>query len=212
MTKVSMLDFPVWVKAATFDDLAAAYPAKAGGEEGYAVAHCEVRRSGDLRGCVVVKEAPEGHEFGRAALALADKFKVDPKLAETHVSGMMMVDLPVRFPAPAELARRTATAPAWITGFDRAKAPKLFPPEAAAAGLATGRGVARCTVGADGGLTGCAPEAGDPDGQGFSEAAVKLAATMRMNLWGADGAPVEGGVIHVPIRLNLKGTGATGGQ
>jgi len=28
---------------------------------------------------------------------------------------------------------------------------------------------------------------------------------MKMNLWSADGAPVEGGVVHIPIRLNLKG-------
>jgi hypothetical protein len=27
---------------------------------------------------------------------------------------------------------------------------------------------------------------------------------MKMNLWSADGAPVEGGVVHGPIRLNLK--------
>jgi hypothetical protein len=36
---------------------------------------------------------------------------------------------------------------------------------------------------------------------------VKLASAMRMNLWSADGAPVEGGVIHIPIRLNLKAPG-----
>ena len=52
------------------------------------------------------------------------------------------------------------------------------------------------------------PEPGAPDGQGFSEAAVKLAATMKMNLWSADGAPVQGGVVHIPIRLNLKGAGS----
>jgi hypothetical protein len=32
-----------------------------------------------------------------------------------------------------------------------------------------------------------------------------LASKMRMNLWSADGAPVGGGVVHIPIRLNLKG-------
>lgn len=211
MMKVTMLDYPVWSRGATFDDLAAAYPARGGGQEGYAVAHCQVRPTGALRGCVIIKETPEGHDFGRAALTLADKFKIDPRLAQTRVSGQMMVDLPVRFPAPAELAQRTVMAPAWITGFDQAKAPKLFPPEAAATGLTTGRGVARCTVSAEGTLTGCAPETGDPDGLGFSEAAVKLAGTMKMNLWGADGAPVAGGTIHIPIRLNLKGSGSTGG-
>jgi hypothetical protein len=30
---------------------------------------------------------------------------------------------------------------------------------------------------------------------------------MKMNLWSSDGAPVEGGVVHIPIRLNLKGGG-----
>ena len=50
----------------------------------------------------------------------------------------------------------------------------------------------------------CAPEPGDPDGVGFSEAAAKLASTMKMNLWTADASPVEGGVVHIPIRLNLK--------
>ena len=54
-------------------------------------------------------------------------------------------------------------------------------------------------------MSACAREAGDPNGLGFSEAAVKLAATLKMNLWSADGAPVVGGVVHIPIRLNLKG-------
>ena len=69
----------------------------------------------------------------------------------------------------------------------------------------TCRGVARCTVGPDGAMSDCVPEPGEPDGLGFSEAAAKLASAMRMNLWSADGAPVQGGVVHIPIRLNLKG-------
>ena len=77
------------------------------------------------------------------------------------------------------------------------------PPEAVAKGLKTGRGVARCVVAPDGALTGCTPAPGDPDGVGFSEAAVKLAASMRMNPWTADGGPVDGAVIRLPIRFNL---------
>lgn len=80
----------------------------------------------------------------------------------------------------------------------------MFPPEAAAQGLTSGRGVARCTVAADGTLTACGPDPDEPDQLGFSAAAAKLASAMRMNLWSADGAPVEGGVVHIPIRLNLK--------
>ena len=67
-----------------------------------------------------------------------------------------------------------------------------------------GRGVARCVVAADGTLTDCSPETGDPDGLGFSEVAVKLASTMKMNPWTADGRPVDGAVFRIAIRLNLK--------
>jgi TonB family protein len=206
----AMLDNPVWSAAATFDDLAAAYPAKGGGVEGYAAAHCRVERDGDragrLRDCQIIKETPGGRDFGKAGLALAVKFRAEPAtLVAIPKREPLWVDIPMRLQPPAALAERTIAAPRWIAGVDPKAAPKLFPPEAVAQGLTTGRGVARCTVGADGALTACAPERADPDGLGFSEAAAKLASGMKMNLWSADGAPVEGAVVHIPIRLNLKG-------
>jgi hypothetical protein len=91
-----------------------------------------------------------------------------------------------------------------VAGFDPDEALAVYPPEAAAKGVASGRGVARCLVAPGGTLTDCAPQAGDPDGLGFSEAAVKLAATMRMNPWTADAAPVDGAMVDVAVRLNLK--------
>ncbi|HZZ69621.1 MAG TPA: energy transducer TonB [Phenylobacterium sp.] len=198
---------PLWTQAASFDDLAAAYPAKAGGEEGYAAVRCRVRRDGGMEGCEIIKEEPDGKGFGRAALHLAAaRFRVDPKLA-AHQVNPVLVDVPIRFPSRQELDQRTVMAPVWLTGFDPKAAPRLFPPEAVAQGLTTGRGVARCTVGPDGALSACAPEPGDPEGLGFSQAAARLATGMRMNLWSADGAPVEGGVVHVPVRLNLKSGG-----
>jgi TonB family protein len=198
---------PVWTKAATFDDLAAAAPAKADGAEGYAATRCRVRRDGGMEGCQLLKEDPDGQGFGVAALRLAEsKFRVDPKLA-AHQANPVLVDIPIRFPSRQELAQRTVAAPIWLAGVDPATAPRLFPPEAVAGGVTTGRGVARCTVGADGVLADCAPEKGDPDGLGFSEAAAKLATGMKMNLWSADDAPVEGGVVHIPVRLNLKSHG-----
>jgi len=208
----AMLDNPVWATAATFDDLAAAYPARGGGVEGYAAAHCRVERDGDraglLRDCQVIKESPAGHDFDKAALSLATKFRAEPAtLAAIPKREPLWVDIPMRLQPPSAIAERVVYKPRWIAGVDPKAAPRLFPPEAVAQGLTTGRGVARCTVGADGTLTACAPEPGDPDGLGFSEAAVHLAAGMKMNLWSADGAPVEGGVVHIPIRLNLKGGG-----
>ncbi|THD61391.1 hypothetical protein [Phenylobacterium sp.] len=210
MSEVTLLQAPVWSAAASFDDLAKAYPAKGGGAEGLAVDRCRLRRDGGLDGCQVIAESPVGHDFGKAAFALAAKFRVDPKIAAKAPGGApVSVDLPIRFSPPAALAARTVTSPAWTVGFDPDDASALFPPKAATSGVRTGRGVARCTVAADGSLSACAPEAGDPDGLGFSEAAVKLAAGLKMNLWSADGAPVEGGVVHVPIRLNLVATAAS---
>jgi hypothetical protein len=164
--------------------------------------------AGSLKDCQVIKESPAGHDFDKAALGLATKFHLAPTaLARAPSSTPVWVDIPIRLPPPAAAAERRIDAPRWITGLDPKATPKLFPPEAVAQGLTTGRGVARCTVGADGALTSCTPESGDPDGLGFSEAAVRLASGMKMNLWSADGAPVEGGVVHVPVRLNLKNGG-----
>ena len=206
MRRVVMMNNPVWVKAPSFDDLAKAYPQRAGGVEGYTVAHCEVSRStGEVRNCVIAKEDPVGHDFAHAAKILAAQFRVSPQAMKYAPHGAPVeVDIPIRFTAPTAL-NRTVEAPTWLAGVDPETLPRLFPPEAAAKGVTTGRGVARCVVAMDGTMTDCAPEAADPAGLGFSESAVKLASTMKMNLWSADAAPVEGGVVHVAFRLNLDG-------
>jgi hypothetical protein len=139
-------------------------------------------------------------------LDLTAKFRVTRELATASHPTPLWVDVPIRF-APPSAGERTVTAPTWITRFDPRKAPQVFPPEAAAQGLITGRGVARCLVGGDGSLTGCAPDPDEPDHLGFGAAAAQLASAMRMNLWSADAAPVQGGIVHVPIRLNLKPDG-----
>lgn len=210
LRKVTMLNSPIWVQAASFDDLAHAYPAGAQGQEGYAVDHCAVRKDGRLENCQIIKEDPGGKGFGNAALALSKHFRVDPQLASAPHRDELWVDLPIRFPSARELAERPVMAPTWVATFDPAKSVKLFPPEAVAQGLTTGRGVARCTVAADGSLSACTPEPGEPNGLGFSEAAAKLAGAMKMNLWAADALPVEGGVVHIPIRLNLKASPSPG--
>jgi hypothetical protein len=205
LRKVIEIDDPVWVQAASFDDLAAAYPAQGGGVEGYAVARCRVARSGAMAACQTMKEQPEGHGFGDAASRLAmAKFRISQQVASPFHRDPVLVDVAVRFQPPGKLDR-TVMAPIWLAGVDPQAAPKVFPPEAVAAGRTSGLGVTKCAVSADGSLSGCTAEPGEPDGLGFSEAAAKLASGMKMNLWSADAAPVVGGVVHIPIRLNLKG-------
>ncbi len=203
--RINIIESPLWVRTPTFDDLARAYPAKGGGEEGYAVASCYVKPTGDLEGCFVIKETPADHGFERAALSLTASFKVSAQSMVVRPRHGLMVNIPIRMPPPGALADRTVMAPQWVLGVDSRTTPKVFPPEAAAMGLTTGRGVARCAVAIGGTLTDCAPDPGEPDSLGFAAAAARLASGMKMNLWSADGVPVEGGVVHIPVRLNLKG-------
>jgi TonB family protein len=204
---VTMVDHPIWAEAASFADLAAVYPPGAGGVEGYAVAHCAVERSGSLTGCQITKEAPEKSGFGPAAVKLARRFRLAPQLVQLKPGAELWVDIPIRFPPPGAEQARTVASPTWTASYDPGTALKVFPPEAAAKGLTTGRGVARCVVAPDGALTDCTPETADPEGLGFSEVAAKLASSMKMNPWTSDAAPVDGAVVRVAIRLNLKPAG-----
>jgi hypothetical protein len=209
MRDVTMLDTPVWAQAASFDDLARAYPAKGAGLEGYAAAHCQVERAaaqaGVLKACQIIKESPDGHDFGKAALSLTARFRVDPaQLAKAPARTTLWVVVPIRLPPPAQLADRTISAPSWLVGIDPNATSHFFPRKAAVNGLKTGTGVARCTVAADGSMADCDAEPGLPDGMEFSYQAARLATTMKMNLWSADGAPVGGGVVHIPIAFSRK--------
>ena len=201
---ISMLNNPVWASTAGYRDLVSAYPAKAGGVEGYVVAHCEVHPGGWVSDCHVTKEDPENRGFGKAALSLATKFRVSPDWSRAPGHADLWVDIPVRFPAPGAAEKRTVSTPHWVAGFDPDQALKVFPKEAADKGVSTGLGVAECRVTRDGSLTNCAPKTAEPDGLGFSEAAVVLASTMKMNPWLRDGEPADGAVVQVAVRLNLK--------
>ena len=205
---VTVLNNPIWSSAATFDDWKRAYPAAAKGVAGYAVAHCAVRAGGRLTACEIIKATPDHLGFDRAALALAGKFQVAPEWSVAPNHGQLWLDIPFRFPASTETDERTVANPYWVGGFDPDQELKVFPPDAAAKGVTSGRGVALCQVTGSGSLTDCKPDGADPEGLGFDTAAVALASTMRLNPWGADGSPVDGDTVSVAIRLNLQGTAA----
>jgi hypothetical protein len=197
---MTMMTEPAWAAAPGFDDWAKAYPPEGGGVEGYAVAHCKVDRQGQLSRCAAAEELPAGHGFGKAAVALAARFRASPEaMAAAPRGAPVEVDVPVRFVPPAQAIDRTVHAPAWIAGSDPQTLIRELPATVAAKPGSPGA-VVRCRVGEDGALAGCEIEYTSPDGIDFDEAAVKLASRLRINLWSAEASPVEGGVIHVPVK------------
>lgn len=201
MRPVTFLTEPAWAAAPDYQAWASAYPAAGGGVEGYAVAHCRVEKTGVLTRCVVAKELPVSHGFGKAAVALASQFQASPQaMAAAPRGAPIEVDVPIRFPPPAEAKDRVVRAPLWIAGHDPQTLMQAFPvkirPNSPGA-------IVKCEVGFDGGLTGCAIEMTSPDGLDFDDAAVKLASGLKMNLWSAEAGPVLGGEVHIPVRADL---------
>jgi len=115
------------------------------------------------------------------------------------------VENPIRLAAPETAGMRAHLIgePVWTTTFSPTAAATFFPSEAAVKGMTTGRGIAECTVEASGALKSCRPGSAEPEGAGFSEAAVKAACDMRMSPWTRDGGPVDGAIVRIPIRLTF---------
>jgi TonB family protein len=105
--------------------------------------------------------------------------------------------------APAPPARPSViTQPDWLqrpAGSDMAN---LYP-KAAAAQNVEGRATIACKVTAQGTLADCAVTEESPAGQGFGEAALKLATLFKMRPMTRDGVPVDGGKINIPIHFQL---------
>lgn len=206
----TMIPRPVWATAPRFADLGEAYPKQAGDVAGYVALRCELRDTGAVKDCDILREEPKGKGFGKTADNLAKRFRaaVDPALFKDRVP--VWADLPIRFPSPRSLEFKNhhLGQPVWTAGVDPARVATLFPAQAAERGLRTGKGIAECTVAADGSLQNCHPVVGEPDDLGFSQSAVKVASVMRMNLWTQEGGPIDGATIRLPVVFNLAASAA----
>jgi TonB family protein len=102
--------------------------------------------------------------------------------------------------APAPPRPSVITNPDWLrrpTGSEMAE----FYPKAAAAARIEGHATLRCAVTASGDLADCTTANEEPLGQGFGEAALRLAPSFKMRPMTKDGVPVTGGKIAIPIRF-----------
>jgi len=66
-----------------------------------------------------------------------------------------------------------------------------------------GRATISCSVKANGTVTGCSVVSESPSDYGFGDAAIKLSTRFRMKPKRADGSPVEGGTVRIPIVFRI---------
>lgn len=90
---------PTWKQRPTAQDIADVYPDRAmrGELEGRAVLRCILSTEGNLTNCEVAEETPPSAGFGRAALRLVDKFKVNPQTVDGRPVGGATMIVPIVF-------------------------------------------------------------------------------------------------------------------
>jgi hypothetical protein len=174
-----------WAHRATSEEIAAGAPEAARtGQGGRAVARCHVEDSGELSGCVVLRETPAGQGIGAALLALSPKFRRTPPgpkdLREVVIDAdWFRVDAPTswqRRPSPEQLLA-------------------VYPTRAERAG---GHAVVSCLVTVQGALTDCEAVSERPAGLGFGDAAIALAPQLMMKPVTWRGAPART-TVRIPI-------------
>lgn len=185
-----------WAAAPTRADVAAAYPEKATGE-GLVMFDCVVAKDGGLERCAMMKEEPKGKGFARSARALTGKFRaLSTEIGGQTIVGMHVL-LTVRFDPPGAPPTGIFRDPEWIGVPDGTAVP--YPEAARAAGVKKGRGVVDCLLDSTGRLTDCRLVSEEPAGLGFGDAALKMAPAFRVNPWTAEGRPVDGQRIKLPV-------------
>jgi TonB family protein len=190
---------PLWSAAPTYDQVLAAFARPIGG--GASVFDCNITADGALDQCLTVP-AHSRDDANAAARPLLQHFRVRVDPAWRIAGQPLRVNVPIKpLDAAALGADRPIAEPAWVAIPDADVIAAAYPAAAAAKGVATGKGTARCIVAGDGSLRDCSVAAETPEGLGFGQAAVRIAEGMKMNLWTPSGEPVIGATIRLPIRF-----------
>jgi protein TonB len=105
-------------------------------------------------------------------------------------------------PAPKRPA--VISRPDWIHRPDGSDFVRYYPPQAMERGT-EGHATIECTVTESGSLTGCSVASETPSGAGFGSASLRIASKFRMRPQTADGAPVGGARVTIPITWKLAG-------
>lgn len=189
-----------WPEAPSYADVAAAYPEKAKAAKigGRATLSCDVKKDGRLGPCSILAETPKGQGFGKAARDLAKSFRMNTIGLEGKPLGDLAVQVPIAFD-PKVLENPLVGKATWIS----------LPPSAdfvAAFGTLklseTARAQLDCVVLQGGAVGDCKVVSESPAGSGVAAAALQVAPKFKLSTWTADGLPVVGGRVRVPLRFD----------
>lgn len=202
----SIITLPDWWVRPTADDVAAVYPpgALARGINGRAAVFCSVAVTGELQGCEIREEQPAGEGFGAAVLALTPKVRMLPKTRDGLAIEGGEITIPFRFSAPPP---RPVHAPEWLPPSGDASPLRYYPEAAQGKGL-EGAATLNCIATGQGTLSDCRVQTETPAGEGFGEAALRMAPLFRMKPRDREGS-VKGRPVTIPIRFKLP-TGPDG--
>lgn len=190
---------PLWKQAPTYADAVKAYPSRARAAHlgGGASVTCTVNVTGHLRDCAVWREKPDGYGFGNAARKLGEQMRAvrGPEARDARELRVVLTFHPEMADGTPYIAQDAV----WLD--------LPSPADFAAAFTDTGANSVRvalvCDVVAGGWLSGCVVDQEAPAGQGYGTAAVKLAPKIRIGLLAADGTPLVGAKVRVPLRYEL---------
>lgn len=100
---------PDWLEKPNGEDIASHYPqiAQALNIEGRAMIRCQVDFQGLLRDCQAVSASPQGLGFDHAAIRVAAKFRMKPKMVDGRIVDGGNVRIPIRFTLPGTEAGST---------------------------------------------------------------------------------------------------------
>jgi len=196
-------DNPQWLERPTAQDYQLARPKQAEAQKvaGVAILFCGITADGHLDPCKAEEETPTGMGFGDAAVALAPKFRMAATTAAGETVGGHYYRLRIRFTLPLPVLPdgvRLIGHPTWTSQPGGQQSSTYYPDRALRMGQG-GNALIQCVVVEGGRLDACTVLDEDPPEFGFGHALLKLAPFFQMAPVDADGQPVVGGVVRVPM-------------